>query len=226
MHILVVEDEPQMAAFIRQYLEEESHHVVMAVNGTTALDFASSTPFDLIVLDIMLPEINGYEVARRLRRNNNHTPILMLTAKDADEDIVRGLDQGADDYLTKPFSFEVFLARVRAVARRGPIPTSVRIQVGDLEIDSATREVRRGGRLLTLTPKEYGLLEFMARSSPRVLSRNTLIEAIWGFHGDVSANNLEAFVHHLRVKLELPGEGRLIRTSRGIGYSLRPEEAL
>jgi len=225
MHILVVEDEPQMAAFVRQYLQEEGHHVVVASNGGSALDLAAAARFDLIVLDIMLPGIDGFEVARRLRRDRNQTPLLILTARDADDDVIRGLDLGADDYLTKPFSFEVFLARVRAVSRRGPIPSAVRLQIADLEIDTATRDVRRGRRVLSLTPKEYGLLEFMARSSPRVLSRNTLIEAVWGFDGDISANNLEAFIHHLRAKLEYPGESRLIRTTRGFGYSLRDEDA-
>jgi DNA-binding response OmpR family regulator len=224
MHILVVEDEPQMAAFIRQYLEEEGHHVAVASTGGSAVELAAAARFDLIVLDIMLPGIDGFEVARRLRRDRNQTPMLMLTARDADEDVIRGLDLGADDYLTKPFSFDVFLARVRAVARRGPIPAAVCLHIADLEIDTATREVRRGGRVLNLTPKEYGLLEFMARSSPRVLSRNTLIEAVWGFDGDVSTNNLEAFIHHLRAKLEHSGETRLIRTVRGVGYALHAEE--
>jgi DNA-binding response OmpR family regulator len=148
----------------------------------------------------------------------------MLTARDTDADLIQGLDLGADDYLTKPFSFDVFLARVRAVSRRGPIPSPVLIQVADLAIDTATREVRRGKRVLSLTPKEYSLLELLSRSSPRVLSRTRILETVWGFEAETSANNLEAFVHHLRSKIELPGEARLIRTVRGVGYSLRAED--
>jgi DNA-binding response OmpR family regulator len=224
MQVLIVEDEQRMAAVIRQCLEEEGHQALVAVTGEDGLALARVTSLDLIVLDVMLPGLDGFAVARTLRRERNQTPILMLTARDTDSDEIHGLNVGADDYLTKPFSLDVFLARVRAVARRGPIPAAVIIRVADLEIDTATRQVRRGGRFLSLTPKEYSLLELMARSSPRVLSRNKLIDAVWGFDAATSVNNLEAFIYHLRSKLELPGETRLIRTARGIGYSLSSED--
>ncbi len=225
MQVLIVEDERRMAKLLQQCLQEEGYRALAVHTGEEGLSFARATDFDLIILDIMLPGIDGFEVARRLRREGKQTPILILTARDADVDQIQGLDLGADDYLTKPFSLDVLLARVRAVSRRGPIPKPVIVQVADLEIDTATREVQRGGRKLNLTPKEYSLLEMMARSAPRVLSRDHLIEAVWGFDAETSANNLEAFIHHLRAKVELPGEPRLIRTARGVGYSLRTEEA-
>lgn len=223
MHVLVVEDEPRMAQVLRQGLTEEGHDAIVATDGSEGFALARSTPFDLIVLDIMLPEINGFEIAHRLRTERNQTPILMLTARDADEDIVRGLNAGADDYLTKPFSFDVFLARVRAVSRRGPIAEPISYQIGDLVIHTATREVRRAHRAIRLTAREYSLLELLARRSPRILTRETILEKVWGFEGDVSLNNLEAYIHLLRTKLEQGSEGRLIHTVRGVGYCLRAE---
>ena len=223
MHVLVVEDEPRMAAVLKQGLNEEGHEAVVASKGREAFALARSEPFDLIVLDVMLPELDGFQITERLRTEKNQTPILMLTARDADEDIVRGLNAGADDYLTKPFSFDVFLARARAVSRRGPISEPVIYEVGDLIIHTATREVRRSGRIIRLTAREYSLLELLAKRSPRILTREAILERIWGFDGDVSVNNLEAYIHLLRSKLEQHGEDKLIHTVRGVGYCLRAE---
>jgi DNA-binding response OmpR family regulator len=224
MQILVIEDEPGMAAVLAQGLEEESYDVLTAEDGLKGLELARSAVFDLIVLDLMLPKLDGFQVARQLRQEGNQTPILVLTARDDVTDMVRVLDLGADDYLTKPFSFEEFLARVRAVSRRGPIPTQVILRVSDLAINTATREVTRSIRKVDLTAKEYKLLELLARQSPRVLSRDTILDAVWGFGAEVSPNNLEAFVRLLRSKIELAGEAKLIRTVRGVGYCLRAEE--
>lgn len=221
MHILVVEDEPRMAALLRQGLDEEGHHSVVASDGNEGFALASSTLFDVIVLDVMLPGMDGFEITRRLRSGKNETPILVLTARDAPNDVIHGLDLGADDYLTKPFAFDVFLARVRAVSRRGPIATPVCYRIGDLALNTATREVQRARRLIRLTAKEFSLLELLARRSPRVLTRDNILEGVWGFDGDVSTNNLEVFIHLLRSKLEHPGESRLLHTVRGVGYCLR-----
>ena len=223
MQVLVVEDEPRMAAVLRQGLTEEGHDAIVATRGSEGFALARSTRFDLIVLDVMLPEIDGFEITQRLRTERNQTPILMLTARDADEDVVRGLNAGADDYLTKPFSFDVFLARVRAVSRRGPIAEPICYEIDDLIINTATREVKRARRTIRLTAREYSLLELLAKRSPRILTRETILQKVWGFEGDVSLNNLEAYIHLLRAKVDQPGEPKLIYTIRGVGYCLRTE---
>lgn len=221
MQILVVEDELRMAKVLDQSLTEEGHHTVVTHNGRDALAVARASRFDVIVLDIMLPGLDGFEIARRLRAERNQTPILVLTAWDSNEDVVRGLNVGADDYLTKPFSLEVFLARLRAVSRRGPIPAPVCYQVGDLIVNTATRGVQRRHRPIRLTVREYSLLELLAKRSPRVVTRDAILQGVWGFEGDVTENNVDAFVHLLRAKLEQEGESKLLHTIRGIGYSLR-----
>lgn len=225
MQILVIEDEQRMANLLRQCLTEEGHHVLVAYEGREGLELARSPGLDVIVLDLMLPGIGGLNIAETLRQEGNRVPILMLTARDAEEDIVRGLNAGADDYMTKPFSFDVFLARIRAVARRGPVSSPVSYRIADLVIDTATRHVQRKTRSVALTAREYDLLELLARSSPRVLTRDAIIQAVWGFDSDVSENNLEAFVHLLRAKLEYPGEPKLIHTIRGVGYVLRGDQS-
>lgn len=224
MQILVVEDETRLAVLLRQGLQEEGHSVVVSGNGRDGLAIALAHPFDVIVLDIMLPQLDGIAVARRLREAGNRTPILMLTARDAEADIVSGLDTGADDYLTKPFSFDVLLARVRAVGRRGPIPRSVVLHAGGLSLDSSTREATRAGRRVTLTRTEYSLLEMLMRRAGGVVPRDSLIQAIWGFSSDVESNTLDAFVRLLRAKIEMSGEPKLIHTVRGVGYCLRESE--
>ncbi|HTR38893.1 MAG TPA: response regulator transcription factor [Bryobacteraceae bacterium] len=225
MQVLVVEDEQRMAELLRQGLEEEGHSVVSAANGRDALAMAESYTFDAIVLDVMLPGLDGFSVARKLRAARNQTPILMLTARDTTRDMVEGLNLGADDYLVKPFSFEILLARLRAVSRRGPIAQPVNLQVADLSLNPAAREVTRGGRRIALTRTEYSLLEMLMKRAGRVVARENLIEAVWGFETDVRNNTLDAFIRLLREKVDSPGEIKLIHTVRGVGYCLRNEEA-
>ena len=224
MHILVVEDEHRMRELLRQGLTEDGHAVTVANDGHEGLSLAQGSAFDLIVLDVMLPGPDGFAIARQLRKQRNRTPILMLTARDATRDIVEGLNLGADDYLTKPFSFEVLLARVRAVGRRGPIPQAVWLQVADLTMNQGTREVRRGDRPIELTRTEYAILELLMRNAGRVISRERLLETVWG-DSDVEANTLDVFVRLLRTKVEAEGEIKLIHTVRGVGYSVRADGA-
>ena len=223
MQVLVVEDERRMADLLRQGLEEEGHSVVLAGDGREGLAMAESHSFDAIVLDVMLPGLDGFSIARKLRAARNQTPILMLTARDASSDMVAGLNLGADDYLVKPFSFDVLLARLRAVSRRGPIPQTVHLHVQDLTLNPASREVIRGARRLALTRTEYSLLELLMRRAGRVVTREDLIEAIWGIDSDVRGNTLDAFIRLVRDKVDAEGEVKLIHTVRGVGYSLREE---
>lgn len=225
MQVLVVEDERRMAELLRQGLEEEGHSVVLASDGKEGLAIAESHAFDAIVLDVMLPGMDGFSIARKLRASLNQTPILMLTARDATEDMVAGLNLGADDYLVKPFSFDVLLARLRAVSRRGPIPQPVQMQVQDLTLNPASREVARGRRRVSLTRTEYSLLELLMRRAGRVVTRESLIEAVWGFDSDVRSNTLDAFIRLVRDKVDVAGEQKLIHTVRGVGYCLRGEQS-
>jgi len=222
MRVLIVEDEKKMADLLKRGLEEENHSVTLAHDGPAGLEMAGSYEFDAIVLDIMLPGLDGFEVARRLRRNRNHTPILMLTARDAVPDVVKGLDIGADDYMTKPFAFDEFLARLRSVARRGSSPRPTRLQVDDLTLDPATRQVFRGTEEIHLTPTEYRLLEFLLRRPGRVASRSSIVEAVWGFDQEVEENTLDAFVRLVRSKVDRDFKHKLIHTVRGVGYTIRP----
>lgn len=223
MQVLIVEDEKRLAALLRQGLCEEGHAVVVADNGRDGLELAESHQFDAIILDIMLPGIDGFTVARRLRQARNQTPILMLTARDSTSDVINGLDIGADDYLTKPFSFEVLLARLRAVARRGPISQPVCLRVADLELNTTTHEVFRNHQPIRLTRTEFNLLELLMRRAGRVVSRDAILETVWGFDKDVEANTLEAFVRLLRNKVDQGHPRKLIHTVRGVGYCLREE---
>lgn len=221
MRILIVEDEKKMAAVLKKGLEADNHRVTLAYDGRTGLDLAITGEFDVIVLDLMLPVIDGFEVARRLRKNDNETPILMLTARDAVPDIVRGLDLGADDYLTKPFSFEVFLARLRSVARRGSKPRPTVLQVGDLMLSPASHQVTRGEREIHLSPTEFRLLELLMRRSGRVVPREAIVEAVWDFDHEVEENTLDTFIRLLRSKIDRDHGNKLIQTVRGIGYTIR-----
>lgn len=220
MQILVVEDERRMAELLEKTLQEEGHQVIVARDGREGYEIARDSPFDVIVLDQMLPGMDGLAVARKLRACRNQTPVLMLTARDAPADIVRGLDSGADDYLTKPFSIEILLARLRAVSRRGAIPRPVHLQVADLKLDPAARTVTRAGKILNLTPREYHLLELLMRNAGRAVSRNTILESVWGFATEVNENTLEVFMRLLRGKVDRR-EPKLIHTVRGFGYMLR-----
>lgn len=218
MRILIVEDERKMAGILKKGLEEEQHSVTLAYDGREGLKLASQKGFDALVLDVMLPGMDGFEVARALRGTGNPTPILMVTARDAVPDIVRGLDLGADDYLTKPFSFEEFFARLRAIGRRGPIPQTPQLQVADLVLDPPTRTVTRNGQPVDLTKKEYQLLELLMRHQGTVVSRATIIDRLWGPEGEVSNNTLDAFIKKLRRKVDSRSSNRLIYTVRGFGY--------
>jgi DNA-binding response OmpR family regulator len=224
MHILIAEDEARMAQLLRSAFVEEGHTVAVAADGVSAVEFAQASQFDVIVLDVMLPRLDGLQVVRRLRELKDQTPVLMLTARDTPSDIVRALDGGADDYLTKPFSFEILLARVRSVSRRGRIPQAVCQTIGDLTLNMSTREISRGERKISLTPREYSLLEFLMRHKGRVVTRQRMLEAIWGFDADVEENTVEAFIRLLRNKVEAPHESKLIHTVRGVGYALREPE--
>ena len=210
-----------MAELLKKGLEEETHRVSVAHDGLEALDLAEAYEFDAIVLDLMLPRLAGFEVARRLRKAGNQTPILILTARDAVPDVVKGLDLGADDYLTKPFSFDEFLARLRAVARRGASPRPACLEVADLALNPATRQVTRGGREIYLTTTEYRLLEFLMRRAGRVVSRDAILNTVWDLEDDVEDNTLDAFIRLLRSKVDKGFERKLIHTVRGTGYCLR-----
>lgn len=219
MRVLIAEDEPRMAELLQQVLSEEGHQVVQTRDGRDALEFAGASTFDVIVLDVMLPRMDGLAVARKLREDRNRTPVLMLTARDAPSDVVNGLDSGADDYLTKPFSIDVLLARLRSVSRRGAIPRPVCLQVADLKLDPSTHAVTRGTDSLNLTPREYSLLEVLMRNSGRTVSRATILDSVWGFGTEVTENSIEVFMRLLRYKVDYR-EPKLIRTVRGFGYML------
>lgn len=221
MRVLIVEDEKKMAAVLKKGLEADNHRVTLAYDGRSGLDLASTMEFEVVVLDLMLPVIDGFEVARRLRKNDNQTPILMLTARDAVPDIVKGLDLGADDYLTKPFSFEVFLARLRSVARRGSAPRPTVLQVGDLVLNPARHQVTRGEREIHLSPTEFRLLELLMRRSGRVVPRDAIVDAVWDFDHDVEENTLDTFIRLLRSKIDREHDHKLIQTVRGVGYTIR-----
>jgi DNA-binding response OmpR family regulator len=221
MKLLIVEDETHMAELLRKGLTEEGHTVVCSFDGADGLAMAKAYEFDVIVLDIMMPKLSGYEMAKRLRTENVSTPVLMLTARDSVPDIVRGLNLGADDYMTKPFSFEELLARLRAVQRRSVAAAQATLRVGDLTLDPASREVLRGDARLLLTKTEYSLLERLMYRPGQVVPRRSLIEAVWGFDREIEENTLDAFMHLLRNKVDVPGKPKLIRTVRGVGYVIR-----
>jgi DNA-binding response OmpR family regulator len=223
MKLLIVEDEKRMADLLRKGLTEEGHTVVCAFDGAEGLELAKTYEFDIIVLDIMMPKLSGYDLAKRLRAEKNSTPLLMLTAKDSLPDIVHGLDLGADDYMTKPFSFEELLARLRTVQRRALAAKEINLSVGDLVLDPASREVSRGEVRVSLTRTEYNLLERLVYRAGKVVSRRSLIESVWGFDRDIEENTLDAFMHLLRNKVDGPGRTKLIHTVRGVGYMIRPE---
>jgi DNA-binding response OmpR family regulator len=224
MRILVVEDERKVANFIRQGLQEEGHAVEVAADGDEALELLLAEPgYDLAVLDLMLPKRDGLSVLRSMRDRGVPTPVLILTARDQVKDKVAGLDLGADDYLTKPFSFDEFLARVRALFRRhgGRPPT---LELDDLTVDPATREVRRGGRRIELTTREYAVLEYFMRNAGRVLTRPMIAEHVWGIDFDSESNVIDVYVGYVRRKVDAPGARRLFHTVRGAGYVLKADE--
>jgi DNA-binding response OmpR family regulator len=225
MRILVAEDERKVASFIRQGLEEEGHAVEVADDGETALDLiVNGPPYDLVVLDVMLPKRDGFAVLRTMRGRGVRTPVLVLTARDSVTDKVTGLDVGGDDYLTKPFAFDEFLARVRALLRRGSDSRAPTLRVGDLTLDPARRDVRRGERRITLTTREYALLEYLMRNAGRVLTRPMITEHVWGLDFDPESNVVDVYVGYLRRKIDAEGERPLLRTVRGAGYTLKADD--
>ncbi|MDR1991005.1 MAG: response regulator transcription factor [Acidobacteriaceae bacterium] len=224
MWILVIEDEPAMGDILRRGLEEENHTVTLVRDGIEGLRAAETCEIDAIVLDVMLPELSGIELARILRSTGRQMPILMLTARDAAADIVKGLDAGADDYLTKPFAFDVLLARLRALTRRAARPTARVLHASGLVLDPDVRQVRRGDRLLDLTLTEFRLLEFLMRRAGRVCARTAIIDGVWGLEQDVKGNTVDAFIRLLRAKIDEPYGPSAIETVRGFGYILRDED--
>ena len=221
MRLLLVEDETRMAELLRKGLEEENHIVTIAHDGEEGLDLATTFEFDLIVLDVLLPRLDGFEVARRMRQSGNQTPILMLTARDATPDIVRGLDLGADDYLTKPFALDELMARIRSTSRHRAIHRSARLQIADLVLDPASHEVTRNGQQIKVSATEYRLLEFLMRRGNRVVSRTAIVEGVWGFNREIEENTLDAFIKLVRNKVDRDHERKLIHTIRGVGYCIR-----
>jgi DNA-binding response OmpR family regulator len=222
MRILVVEDDSKMAELLQRGLVTQGHVVDVALDGIKGLEKAQTIPFDAVVLDVMLPGVNGLQVAKRLRASGNRTPILMLTARDSVPDVVRGLDAGADDYLSKPFSFEVLAARLRVIGRRKTMESSPVLRVSD---HREAHEVRRGRRVVTLSPTEFTMLEHLMRRAGRVVSRQDLIAAVWGDDHEVGSNTVDVFIFLLRSKVETGGDKRLIQTVRGLGYTVRETEA-
>lgn len=221
MKILVVEDEHKIAHAIREGLEQESYAVDVAYDGQEGLNSALYEEYDLIILDIMLPGIDGFEICKQLRANRNHTPILMLTAKDQNRDIIRGLDTGADDYLVKPFSFEILLARVRALLRRPHESLGEVLEAGSLTLNTISKEVNRDGQPIALSSKEFALLEYLLRNKNKVLSKNNIIGHVWDFDADILPNTVEVFVAYLRNKIDKPFDSpNIIRTVRGFGYKI------
>ena len=220
MRILLIEDDVAIARSLKEGLEDETYAVDVAHDGDEGYRTATADDYDAIILDIMLPSINGYEVCQALRQDGKRTPILMLTARDAERDIVKGLDTGADDYLAKPFSFEVLLARLRAILRRPNEKLGEILRVGDLTLDPSLKKVTRASQEISLTAKEYGVLEYLMRNTGKVLSKEQIIAHVWDFDADVLPNNVELFIMFLRRKVDKPFGKKLIHTVPGFGYKL------
>jgi two-component system copper resistance phosphate regulon response regulator CusR len=220
MRLLLVEDEKKVSELVARALRQESYAVDVADDGVSGWELAQAYEYDLIILDLMLPGLPGEELLKRIRRRNHQVPILILTARDATEEKVQNFEAGADDYLTKPFAFAELVMRVKALLRRGPVARSSVLRVGDLELDRFSKQVRRGGRRIDLTPKEYALLEYLASSPGRVFSRTMIIEHVWDQSFEGLTNIVDVYVRHLRSKVDDPFPEKLIRTVRGVGYGL------
>lgn len=221
MYILLVEDERRLAQVVRRVLEEEGHTVDVAYDGEEGLSMALEGSHDVLVLDIMLPEMDGIEVCRSLRRNKVDTPVLLLTALDSVDDRVRGLDAGADDYLPKPFAFQELLARLRALGRRNVQPREPwELEVDDLKLDMRRRRAERCGKIIELSPKEFSLLEFLMRNKGRVVTRTQILDHLWGYDYGAESNLVDVYVAYLRRKVDRGYKRQLIRTVRGMGYAL------
>ena len=220
MRVLVVEDDATIADFLVRGLTEHGYAVDLARDGPAALELLGAGSFDAVVLDILLPDIDGLTVCRRMRDNGDRTPVLMLTARDTVEDRVAGLDSGADDYLVKPFAFAELVARIRALSRREPALTNPVLRVADLELDTTTRQASRGGRCIDLTAKEYALLEYLMRNPRRVLTRTMISERVWNYDTFNVANVIDVYIGHLRRKIDDGQDAKLIQTVRGAGYKI------
>jgi two-component system copper resistance phosphate regulon response regulator CusR len=219
MRILLVEDEEKVSRFVTLGLNAEQFVVDRAADGITGYEMATAHPYDILVVDLMLPRLSGTELISRLRQNQVETPVLVLTARDQLDDKIKNFENGADDYLTKPFAFAELLARIRALLRRRPVGSTM-LTVGDLEIDLVTRQVKRGGKVLRLTSKEYGLLEYLASNPGRVLSRTMIIQYVWDQSFEGLTNIVDVYIRHLRQKIDDPFDRKLIRTVRSAGYML------
>jgi heavy metal response regulator len=224
MRILVVEDEKKVSSFIKRGLEEEKYEVDTAGDGEEGLKMALSKPYDLIVLDWMLPKKDGLAVVRELREKKTPTPVLMLTAKDSLEDIIAGLDSGSDDYLTKPFAFAELLARVRALMRRSEMDKGAELRFGDLRLDPVSHKVWRKDKEIDLTAKEYGLLEYFMRNANQVLTRTMIADHVWDYTFDTFTNIIDVYVNYLRKKIDRDADKKLIHTVRGVGYIFKEED--
>jgi DNA-binding response OmpR family regulator len=222
MRVLLAEDRPRMARLLERALRREGHSVVLASDGEEAVTLGTSEDLDVIVLDVMLPRMDGFTVIKTLRAARLTTPTIMVTARDAMADVVKGLDSGADDYLTKPFALDVLFARIRALSRRGPIAYSEDLQFEDLKLNSRTHELQRGNRTAALTRTEFALLEILMRRAGCIVPRDVLAEAGWGLGAEVNDSTLYVFMRALRAKIADTGEPQLLHTSRGVGYTLRP----
>jgi heavy metal response regulator len=223
MRVLLIEDDRKVASFIRKGLEEEGYAVDMAADGETGLAMGLDRLHDAVILDVMLPKKSGFQVLRELRQAKVVTPVLLLTARDAVEDKVQGLDAGADDYLTKPFAFAELLARLRALLRRGSEARAPILQAADLVLDPATRTVRRGGEPIALTNREFALLEYFLRNPGRVLTRTMIAEHVWDYSFDSATNVIDVYVNYLRKKIDANREPKLLHTVRGVGYVLKAD---
>jgi two-component system copper resistance phosphate regulon response regulator CusR len=225
MRLLLVEDEEKVSRLIVKSLTAERFAVDVAADGAIGLEMVGTYHYDLIILDLMLPVLSGTDALRQIRQRDEHVPVLVLTARDAIGDKVRHFEIGADDYLTKPFAFAELIARVKALLRRGAVSRANALRVGDLELDRLSQHVRRAGKRIELTAKEYALLEYLMANAGRVVSRAMIIEHVWDQSFDGVTNIVDVYVRHLRNKVDEPHERKLIRTARGVGYSIHDEEA-
>jgi len=223
MRILLVEDEAKVAGFVKRGLVAERYAVDVAPDGKQGLEFARSFQYDLIILDLTLPELDGNTVLKRVRAADAEVPVLILTARDAVQDKVSNFEAGADDYLTKPFAFAELQVRVKALLRRGPVNRASTVRLKDLELDRLSQQVKRAGKRIELTTKEYSLLEYLMSNAGRVLSRNMIIEHVWDESFDGLTNVVDVYIRHLRKKVDDPFEAKLIHTVRGVGYAVRDE---
>ena len=223
MRILVVEDEPKMAGLLKRGLEQEGYSIDVSLDGVDGLHLATENDYDAVVLDVMLPELDGIEVCRQMRERGRWAPVLMLTAREGVSDRVTGLDAGADDYVIKPFSFEELIARLRALLRRGTRERPSVLSVGSVRLNPATRRVERSGAPVVLSPKEYSLLEYFMRHPNEVISRTRILEHVWDYNYDGGSNVVDVYVGYLRKKIDAPFRSQLLRTVRGAGYLLDPD---